>query len=314
MQNDFNKGIENLKKLSLNMEDKKAILNNLVDHINRTPTKKFKSDFSWFAYLAQKQYFYAALVVLLITGSGVVLAASNGALPGDLLYPIKVNLSEPLEGVTMLSETSKVNWRAEVLNRRFEEVETLAAKGKLNPINQKVAEVGLTQAVDSLNKTLTAVASSSLEVNQAAEEAQIKVSVHDRILQKLENHSPAQKDQILELRFSVQGKNKSFNFKKQNSSASFKSEQDRVLNLIQNTEQNIQNAKKVSKNNLQADIISDTEVDLNVAKATLNEANEQNSSGEATSAVLQLNTSRRILENANAYLDQGIKVGSETGN
>lgn len=71
----------------------------------------------------------SGLLVLIILTSGAF--SANGSLPGDILYPIKINFNEPLEGVFAFSDEAKVKWHAEIITERLKEVGQLAAEGKL---------------------------------------------------------------------------------------------------------------------------------------------------------------------------------------
>lgn len=59
------------------------------------------------------------------------LAAEN-ALPGDVLYNIKVNINEEVRSALSVSAEAKAQWEARRAERRLEEAEKLAAKGELD--------------------------------------------------------------------------------------------------------------------------------------------------------------------------------------
>lgn len=69
-------------------------------------------------------------VALLFSGTGISYAA-EGSAPGDILYPLKVEVNEPI--VTALSVTveDKASWNALRAERRLEEAERLASENKL---------------------------------------------------------------------------------------------------------------------------------------------------------------------------------------
>ena len=78
-------------------------------------------------------------LVLAFTGTAY---ASQYSLPGDLLYSVKVGITEPATGVIAFSDDAKVAWHAEVAETRLAEAEALTAKGTLT------AETGLALADD----------------------------------------------------------------------------------------------------------------------------------------------------------------------
>lgn len=64
-------------------------------------------------------------VLVLIGMGGGTVYASTSALPGDLLYPIKVNFTEELEAATKLSDQAKAEWAIERINRRLNEIDQI---------------------------------------------------------------------------------------------------------------------------------------------------------------------------------------------
>ncbi len=73
----------------------------------------------------------AALLVLAFSSGGVAYAA-EGTLPGDALYPVKVNVIEPAEGLLLAgSPRAEAAWQLTLAERRVEEAATLASEGRL---------------------------------------------------------------------------------------------------------------------------------------------------------------------------------------
>src|SRR5581483_8271791 len=72
-----------------------------------------------------------AAVLIIVLGSGTAYA-SEGALPGDALYAVKVHGTEPALGALAVSDEAKAQWHATVAQTRLEEAETLASQGKLD--------------------------------------------------------------------------------------------------------------------------------------------------------------------------------------
>lgn len=72
-----------------------------------------------------------AAIILVFAGTGAAFAA-QGALPGDLLYPVKVGITEKVEGALAFSDGAKASFETSLADRRLTEAETLAAEGKLS--------------------------------------------------------------------------------------------------------------------------------------------------------------------------------------
>jgi hypothetical protein len=72
----------------------------------------------------------AVFVVVFVSGSTA--AAAQGALPGDVLYPVKVSINETVEvALAGTSLVAKAEVSAKLAERRVEEAEALAARGEL---------------------------------------------------------------------------------------------------------------------------------------------------------------------------------------
>ena len=63
----------------------------------------------------------------------VVPAVAENAIPGDILYPVKVNVTEEIRGTLNTNAYDKVVWETTRLERRVSEARLLAQAGKLTP-------------------------------------------------------------------------------------------------------------------------------------------------------------------------------------
>lgn len=66
-----------------------------------------------------------AMAVILLVGGGAAYAAEN-ALPGDLLYPIKVHITEPVISRLTLTASQRAHWNIRTIERRLNEADALA--------------------------------------------------------------------------------------------------------------------------------------------------------------------------------------------
>lgn len=72
----------------------------------------------------------ASFLLVALFGTGVSFAASS-ALPGDLLYPVKVHFNEKARATFLFSRDSRAHFEAARLELRLEEAAKLAASGRL---------------------------------------------------------------------------------------------------------------------------------------------------------------------------------------
>lgn len=82
-------------------------------------------------FLVPRLLALCSFIGIIAIGSGTV-SAAQGALPGDILYPIKVNVTEPVEAALASSPREKAETNAKFAERRIHEVETLARRGILD--------------------------------------------------------------------------------------------------------------------------------------------------------------------------------------
>lgn len=71
------------------------------------------------------------LIIALFLG-GTATIASEQALPGDILYPVKVNVNESLRGALSFSAEADGEWNIEQAERRIKEAIELAGQNELN--------------------------------------------------------------------------------------------------------------------------------------------------------------------------------------
>jgi hypothetical protein len=70
-------------------------------------------------------------VAIFLTGG--MASAAEKSLPGDILYNVKVGLTEPILGVLVSDGEKELDWRLAQAKRRLDEAVTLASLGRLTP-------------------------------------------------------------------------------------------------------------------------------------------------------------------------------------
>lgn len=144
--------LEKLKKakLFITFDRKDAMRAELMHFVDVHEAKIFKkeADESFHKIISHSQYaptsrrlfrhrmfsplwVTASMVILLVAGSGVSFAA-QGSLPGDVLYPVKVNVNEKVQTALAFTPKAKVQVEQSLAETRIEEAETLAAQGRLS--------------------------------------------------------------------------------------------------------------------------------------------------------------------------------------
>lgn len=162
----FNRLKEEGKKGGLTASEKAAMLARLRAEMKATsagaPTSS-PAPFlvrSPYAFIFSRAFFAPALFMLLVIG-GATAYAAEGALPGDLLYPIKVSVNEPVRGALAFSAEAKAAWHAEAVGRRVREAETLALRGELSASKSAEIEADFDRHISLVEGFLGVVESSS---------------------------------------------------------------------------------------------------------------------------------------------------------
>lgn len=104
-------------------------------------------------------------LLIIVFGIGGTSAAAQNSLPGDLLYPVMVNINENIKSA-LLTGASKVNYEVSRAQKRVTEAAKLAAENRLSP---EVRD----QVVAALN---THVARVQKEVSDLTEDGDYKVA------------------------------------------------------------------------------------------------------------------------------------------
>lgn len=128
-----------LKSVSLTDDEKARLKENIF---NTEPTKLRNSFIDRLIYATQntrsiltniKNYkpMPIALVLAMFLSGGAAFAA-EGSLPGDLLYPVKVEVNERVGEVLAFSTEAKAEFETKLAEKRINEIERLAKKGQIS--------------------------------------------------------------------------------------------------------------------------------------------------------------------------------------
>ena len=128
---------------------------------------------------------FASLLVMAMLGGGVSFAAEN-SLPGEVFYPIKVKINEEVRATLALSAEAKADWEARRAERRLEELEKLAAAGKLNAETKAKIEANFEKHAEKVKERIAKLESKA-DVKAAADvssKLETSLRAHGKILKK----------------------------------------------------------------------------------------------------------------------------------
>lgn len=183
-------GVRGLRNIRLSDAERQAVFSRLMEHVDQHPAPVVSP---WKLYVSQYRFAFAlaSMFIIIVTG-GATASAAEHALPGDVLYPIKISVLEPLRGALIIGAVPNANWAEEKTVRRLEEAETLAAQGKLNVATVQILKDNFAKSAGEFNAIVAASASaaSSTALVDARIDFEAKMSAHSQILASFASSSP----------------------------------------------------------------------------------------------------------------------------
>lgn len=160
MKKEFKNFIKEAQAVRLSEKEKSLIRSRIMEFISFNPIRSRMprlSERSYISIFEVRHFAKAAAFVLIIAvvagGSGVSFAAQN-SLPGDALYPIKVNVNEAIEESLARSPEARVAIQSKKVERRLEEAQTLSKDNKLSNDNQKIVIAQIEEHIEELEKEI----------------------------------------------------------------------------------------------------------------------------------------------------------------
>lgn len=178
--------------------------------IVHSPYARFFGALSPFAANLRKPVAALVLVTVIAVG-GATTYAAEGSLPGDPLYPLKVKVIEPAQGLLAVTPEAKAAWHASVAATRLSEAAQLAAREKLTPEESAKSEERFSHSlqaardsIDTLSQDnpqaaakITAELTASLDEHQTALGALSSTSPNAEEAHALAGHVRKEIDSIL---------------------------------------------------------------------------------------------------------------------
>lgn len=202
----MNKNIEEqlnkMKQVFLEDAEKDAVRGALLSFMQKNPLKEGLAEkaeqnnpslFGWWtlSYVKPQHSLIAAVFVVVLIGSGTSFAA-EGSLPGDILYPIKININENIQQVAAFSDNTRAQVQADLATRRLVEAEKLAVIGKLTPETSASLQSNF-QKHTALSKASIAKMDAKGDVGSATNASsnlQVALETHAQILGAIQEQDP----------------------------------------------------------------------------------------------------------------------------
>lgn len=175
--------LRTLRSITLSLESKERMRADLSAYADlhaipaNLPALSRLSPLSHFMLRTKSLYAGALALVLVIAGGTQASFAAEDAKPGDILYPVKVALAEPITLALAITPEQKAELAARYASRRVDEAAALSSQGKLDAKTADDLAVRFDSHVDALAKETEAL--------EARGEISVSLAVRTDLEQKL---------------------------------------------------------------------------------------------------------------------------------
>jgi len=154
--------LKKIKEIKLTDPEKKMLFDRIQNIIRDLPGNenidlnyRVKSPYYKFSFFLEKKYVRVGLMsAFILLLSSATAFASLDTLPGDLLYGVKVNVVEKASDIISFSPASKAKNDSVKIDKRIDEFEKLAEKGKLTEENSKKLEEDITKHLGDFDSNI----------------------------------------------------------------------------------------------------------------------------------------------------------------
>lgn len=137
------------------------------------------------------------IIILFVVFIGGVSAFAEKAIPGDLLYGIKVSINEPVASIFALSKEEKTEWQERLVERRLEEMQKLVSNNNFNETLRLSLESKIKNHIDqfSLNATeLSLEKKESLDSSNLNIRLQASLKAYENVFESLSSDTTLEED------------------------------------------------------------------------------------------------------------------------
>ena len=130
MNSRFEKYIENAKEVKLTSAEKTTMLNSLREFVDAHPIEEVVPSPFLFSFVRYRSLVgVLAAVFLIVFGTT---SAAGYSLPGDILYPVKINVNEKVKGYIASARGAKAEFETGLAFERLKEAENEFRKIKID--------------------------------------------------------------------------------------------------------------------------------------------------------------------------------------
>jgi hypothetical protein len=279
---------------------------------NETESSKILSPWSlniFSTWIHASRFAFAVTMALILALTGGTLSyAAESSLPGDLLYPIKVKVTEPVRDVLAVKPEVNAKWQVEKTERRMQEIETLSVQDKLDDKKEKDINELITKHTKDLNESLNNLREHNLEevAHEISVNFEVGMNAHAEVLDTIEGYSTTRKSKDSSVAKNAREKAKDV---REKNSKNFHREENRksVEIVIEETFSDIENLA-TNTTPFRKKVIEGTQDTLNKAKKSYKESLEKKEKGEREESYRSLLDSERSVQEARIFMKRGFEI------
>lgn len=186
MERLIEKIFEPAKGVALGKESKNLIRESLLMHIKGNPP---------YTFFSRIKPVYAATISLLavVLVVSAVSVEAESALPGDILYPVKIGFNEKIMQTLAFSDEAKTKVNIQLAELRLHEAEQLAVKGKMTKVGQQQINNNFKEKAENVAQAINKLNNEKMYNNaqKTALNFEASLKAHSYVLEKIKESKTA---------------------------------------------------------------------------------------------------------------------------
>ncbi|MFZ3012022.1 MAG: hypothetical protein WA060_03465 [Minisyncoccia bacterium] len=325
-------GIKEIKEIKMTDLERDHIYRNILSSPVISYTHPVKSPWAVFSFMATIHknrfvYYGSVLGLFVVLGGGAVFASGN-SLPGNIFYPLKVSVIEPLYSTLTFSPKAKAQYESHLATKRLVEAETLKIQGKLDKKKEERLNLLLENHTESFSKAIDDIKQEKLaqkRIDKTTDDNdddtvtnfQAEMKAHARVLDFISGQDDKSEKQEKNIKISETARtnaskirdtlNEDKDDEKGGDEGKNEERKKHVKEIIDSTTRELERHTSSDLYPTRRRIIDDTHKTLKEADQFLKEAEEENERGDSKKAYFKLLDSESSAKEAGIFLKTGLK-------
>ncbi|OGZ79581.1 MAG: hypothetical protein A2528_01870 [Candidatus Staskawiczbacteria bacterium RIFOXYD2_FULL_37_9] len=191
MNNNIKKILKPARRIKLEKEIKASIKGGVLMFMKNNPLTETPKFGFWKIIFSQKlkpAYISILSLVAVLLVSGAVSAQASLALPGDILYPVKVGVNEKVLQVLAFSDQAKIKLSVRLAETRLKEAEKLVVENRITKDNQMQINNNFSAKADEVSKSINKLNREKMEnsAQKIADDFNKTLEIHTKVLEKIQ--------------------------------------------------------------------------------------------------------------------------------